>query len=131
MGDKMNDQGRNFDRRVNQRFDANLPLNLGTEGFHFESTTKNISCSGVYCHINFFLPVMTKLEVTMKLPLIENGKKVEKTFIVSAVVVRIDPEFDTAGCEDYHIGLFFMGIKDEHRDLIATYIKQTFLASNN
>ena len=127
----MSEQNRNFNRRVNQRYDVQLPLNIGTEGFHFESTTKNISCSGVYCQIDFFLPLMTKLEVTMNFPIIENNKKVEKTFTTNTVVVRIDPEFDQPGCDVYYIALFFMGIKEENRNLIARYIQQTFLASNN
>ncbi|MFH1093041.1 MAG: PilZ domain-containing protein [Candidatus Omnitrophota bacterium] len=127
----MNDRNKNFERRINQRYDAKLPLSLGTEGFHFESTTKNISCSGVYCQIDFFLPLMTKLEVRMNLTIIENNKKVEKIFTTNAVIVRIDPEFDKSGCEEYHIALFFMGLKEEHRNYIARYIEQTFLASNN
>lgn len=127
----MNDKNKNFERRLNQRYDVKLPLNIGTEGFQFESTTRNISCSGVYCQIDFFLPLMTKLEVTMKLFIVENGKKVEKTFHTNAVIVRIEPEFDQPGCEEYHIALFFMGLKDKQRDIIARYIEQTFLASNN
>ncbi len=78
-----------------------------------------------------FLPVMTKLEVTMSLSIIENNKKIEKTFTTNAVVVRIDPEFEQPGCDIYHIGLFFMSIKEEYRNLIVRYIQQTFLASNN
>lgn len=127
----MNDKNRSFERRINQRYDVKLPLSIGTEGFKFESTTKNISCSGVYCQIDFFLPLMTKLEMTMNLPVIENDKKVEKTFTTNAVVVRIDPEYDQPGCKEYHIALFFMGLKDEYRNVISLYIQQTFLASNN
>ena len=127
----MNEQNNNFNRRINERFEAQLPLKIGTEGFHFESTTKNISCSGVYCQIEFFLPLMTKLEITMHLTLIEDNKRIEKAFTTNAVVVRIDPEFDQPGCTVYQVALFFMGIKEEHRDLIASYIQQTFLASNN
>ena len=127
----MNDQNRNFERRVNERYDTKLPLNIDTEGFNFKSTTKNIRCSGIYCEIDFFLPLMTKLEVTMNLPIIENNQKVEKSFIVNTVIVRTDPEYDQPGCDVYNIALFFMGIKEEHRNLIARYIEQTFLSSNN
>ncbi len=127
----MSEQNKNFERRVNQRFDAQLPLNIGSDGIKFETTTKNISCSGVYCKVDRFLPVMTKLQVTMKLPIIENNKKIEKSFTTNAVIVRVDPEFEQPGCGTYHIGLFFMSIKEENRDLIARYIQQTFLASNN
>jgi hypothetical protein len=127
----MNMENKNFERRVNQRFNAQLPLNLGAEGIDLISQTKNISCSGVYCQINRFLPVMTKLQVKMTIPVIENKKKVEKSFSTNAVVVRIDPEAEQARCECYHVGLFFMSIKEEHRSLISLYIQQTFLASNN
>ncbi len=127
----MTDQNRNFERRVSQRYDTQLPLNIGTDGLELVSTTKNISCSGVYCRLNRFLPVMTKLEVKMTLPIIEDNKKIEKSFTAEAVVVRVDPEHERAGCDSYHIGIFFMNIKEEYRNLINRYIQQTFLASSN
>jgi len=127
----MNEKNKNFEKRVNQRYNVKLPLSVGTERFQFESITKNISCSGVYCKIDFFLSLMTKLEVKMNFSVVEDNKKVEKTFTANAVIVRIDPEYDQPGCEEYHVALFFMGLKDENRDTISLYIQQTFLASNN
>ncbi|MCG2711337.1 MAG: PilZ domain-containing protein [Candidatus Omnitrophica bacterium] len=127
----MSDQNKNFERRVNRRFDVQLPLKLSSDGIKLETTTKNISCAGVYCRVNCFLPVMTKLELKMSIPIIEDNKKIEKKITTNAVIVRIDPEQELPGCDSYDIGLFFMNIKEEHCNLISRYIQQIFLASNN
>ncbi len=127
----MNEENRSSNRRIGQRYDAQLPLNIGSGELQLKSTTKNISCSGVYCEVDRFIPVMTKLEVVMSFPIIENNKKIEKNFITNVVVVRVDPEQEQLGCDIYHLGLFFLNIKKEHSNLIARYIQQTFLASSN
>lgn len=120
-----------FEKRVNQRYDVTLPLNIGDGKELIKSTTKNISCSGLYCQVNKYIPVMTKIQIAMDLWVIENGKKAKKSLVTNAVVVRIEPEEEQPDINKYYIGLFFLGLIKEHRDLIALYIEQTFLASNN
>jgi hypothetical protein len=120
-----------FERRINQRFDAHLPIDITGAGFEMSVTTKNISCSGIYCQVDRFIPVMTKLELNIVVPLIENQKKVEKQFKCHAIVVRTEPESQREMTDYCSVGLFFTDLSEKDRNLLATYIKQTFLSSNN
>jgi len=120
-----------FERRINQRFDAHLPIDINGAGFQMSVTTKNISCSGIYCQVNRFIPIMTKLELNIVVPLIENQKKVEKNFTCHAIVVRTEPESKREMTDYCNVGLFFTDLTEKDRNLLATYIKQTFLSSNN
>lgn len=121
----------NFERRLNQRYDARLPLNIAGIGVEILTATKNISCSGVYCQVNQFIPVMTKLQLDLTVPLIENEKKTEKYFSCHALVVRTEPESESPDVKNYNIGLFFMDLSEKDRKLLELYIQQSFLRTNN
>lgn len=121
----------NFERRSFPRFNTNLPLKIcGTE-FSLITETKNISCSGVYCQIKRFIPVMTKLELDMFIPLIVNKRRVEKQIRCVAVVVRIEPEQERESVDKYSVGLFFVQLDNKDRDFILKYLQQAFWVNNN
>jgi hypothetical protein len=122
---------RNSERRVSQRLDAQLPLYIAGTGFRCATDTKNISSSGLCCQIDRFIPVMTKLELIMVVPVVVKGRKVEKELACSAVVVRIEPEHEQRSGTLYNAGVYFTNIKEKDRVLIAKYIKQIFSASMN
>lgn len=119
------------ERRIYQRFDLKLPLNISGKDFEFKTQTKNISCAGVYCQINRFMPVMTKVEITMFIPLLGRGRKTQKRIKCLCVVVRIEPEHEQRMETSYHLGLFFTKISEKERNLISEYIQQAFFAGNN
>lgn len=127
----MERQDNSFERRINQRFDVQLPIDISGAGFQMSVTTKNVSCSGIYCQVDRFIPVMTKLELEMVVPLIENQKKVEKRFKCHAVVVRTEPESEREMTDYCNLGLFFTDLTEKDRNLLAIYIQQTFLRTNN
>jgi len=120
-----------FERRACPRFDAQVPLRISGTGFTLAADTKNISCAGLYCRVGCFIPVMTKLALTMFIPLVVDGQKVEKQIWCTAVVVRIEPEEERSSSCDYHVGFFFSAIENRDKDIIAQYIQQSFFASSN
>jgi len=119
------------DRRVSRRVDVNLPLKIAGAGFRYATDTKNVSSSGLYCQLDRFIPLMTRLDMTMVVPVIIRNRKVEKEIVCSAVVVRIEPETEQSAGTVYHAGSFFTAIKDKDRDIIEHYIQQSFSARNN
>jgi PilZ domain. len=119
------------DRRLSRRVDVNLPLQIAGAGFHYATDTKNLSVSGLYCQLDRFIPLMTKLDMTMVIPVIIRNKKIKKEIICSAVLVRIEPETERVTGTMYHAGFFFTAIKDKDREIIGQYIQQSFSASNN
>ena len=124
-------ENKNSERRVDKRFDVELPLEIGGTDFKIETATKNISSSGIYCQVDRFVPVMTKLALDMSIPLIENKQKIEKKFNCKAVVVRIKPKPSIEEGKAYQLGLFFVDIKDKDRQIINRYLQHAFFANNN
>jgi len=121
----------NFERRSDARFDIALPLKISGQDYDLITNTKNISCSGIYCQVSRYIPVMTKLALTMHIPLIIGRRKVEKKVDCACVVVRIMPEFVQESVNDYHLGLFFSQIQEKDKALISKYIQQAFFAGLN
>lgn len=117
-----NNRKNDFENRKHPRFVLILPLELSSDDFHIETKTKNISCAGLYCEVDRYIPVQTKLKVNMKLMLKENEHKVQKTIHCPAKVVRIEPAVvkkDTS----YHVGIAFSKIKEEDKDFLLKYIR--------
>ncbi len=121
----------NFERRSSHRVEAHLPVKISGTDFHFATDTKNISSAGLYCQVNRFIPVLTKLALILFIPLIVKNQKVEKQINCSAVIVRVEPETEQAETMNYNVGLFFTDIKDKDRAVIAKYIQQAFFAGSN
>ncbi len=122
---------RNSERRMDKRFDVELPLKIGGTDFKIATATRNISSSGIYCQVNRFVPVMTKLGLDITIPLIENKRKIEKKFNCEAVVVRIKPEPSLKDGKAYQLGLFFVDIENKDRQIINHYLQHAFFAGNN
>jgi len=85
--------------------------------------TRNISCSGLYCHVPQYLPPFTRVNVAMALPLGDGaGGARNETFAIEGVVVRTEPEEETPGVDEYRVAIFFSGLTEEARDLLARYV---------
>jgi len=119
------------ERRSDARFDITLPVKIGSGDYDLITNTKNISCSGIYCQVSRYIPVMTKLALTMHVPLIIGKRKVEKKVDCTCVVVRIMPEFIQESLNNYDIGLFFSQIQEKDQALISKYIQQAFFVGLN
>jgi len=118
-----NNNKHKIDKRVRPRFILSLPLEISTPRFHLLTRTKNISCSGVYCEINRYIPLRTKLSVAMKLSFFIDGKKVQRTVNCPAEVVRIDPPTKRIFA-NYNVGIVFSEIEEKNRDFILQYVHQ-------
>ncbi|MCP4650935.1 MAG: PilZ domain-containing protein [PVC group bacterium] len=127
----MENNNNRLERRAYERFDVGLEFKLKGIDFHLTAETKNLSGSGLYCQVDRFIPMMTKLALTMFVPGINNGEKAEKEINCVAVVIRIMPETEQESLDRYNIGLFFIEIADKDRDWLLTYMRQAFCAGNN
>ena len=56
------------ERRRAARTPKNLAIKLKEREVDFVTETKNISCIGAYCQIDGYLPILTKLRITLLLP---------------------------------------------------------------
>lgn len=115
------------DRRAHPRVEANLAGQIVTAVPPTEAVVvrgRNISCTGVYCHIDRFIPPFQKLRLSMILPIRENGRIRNETIQLDGVTVRVEPDREDPDVLDYHVAIFFENLSKEDKRLITTYVSQ-------
>ncbi len=128
MSDKKRGEWTGRERRQSKRVDAQIALQLsGTdEAFPGESITTesiNVGAEGVYCQVGHFVSPLTKLQVTMVLPLKSRKGQVKNEIVkTQAVVVRCQPSGDEKG--GYRIACFFTGMDSGTRAVLEEYVRQ-------
>jgi hypothetical protein len=120
------------ERRKHRRADLEMPIDMqgfDDEGQAFAAKTINLSAGGFYCALPFHVSPMTKLRVSLVIPLVDSDGKVEKHPITcEGMVVRTVPEKASRGKKLYEIGCFFTEIDDYDRLVIEQYLAQKSLA---
>lgn len=111
------------EKRTSPRFLMNLPLEICSSDFRLETETKNISCTGVFCQVNRYIPVRTKLNVIVKFPLVKDEQSSKKELSCQAEVARIEPSREHI-TGNYDIGIMFSKIKAWERKVILNFIRQ-------
>lgn len=115
------------ERRKHPRTKSALPLKISKRGLDVITETRNISCSGVYCRVNKPIPLMSKINVTLLLPIL-SGKKVSTEKIeCNGVVVRSEPTIIKEAETAYqNIAIFFTELSKKNKNRIAQYVIQSF-----
>jgi len=83
----------------------------------------NVGAEGVYCLVPHFIAPLTKLQVTMVLPVrSRRGQIKNEVMNTEAVVVRCQP----AGQETpgYRIACFFSSLSPDARTVLEEYVRQ-------
>ena len=111
------------ERRKYPRLKKNLPLEISKEDFNIVTEVENISCSGVYCQIDRFFPLMSKVEIVLLIPVQSRNKTITKKINCGGVIVRSEPVIlkDTDSAHN-NVAIFFAEIKESDRNIIAQYI---------
>ena len=108
------------DRRRAERVDASLRLEVRiprTDGLEepVEFETVNISTSGIYFRCDHFIEPMTKLAMDLEVLVPAETEGDQETALVpcEGLVVRCNPEAETAGCEAYEVAVFFTNVEPD------------------
>ncbi len=112
-----------IERRKNPRFAFHLPLEIDFCDFHLKTETTNISCAGIFCPVDSYVPVQTKVNVKMKLSFIIDNKRHQRVVHCPAKITRIIPS-KAKGDGHYDIGIEFLKIEEHDKDLIIKFIHQ-------
>lgn len=106
------------ERRSATRVSAKLAMEitLGEDRAHAESL--NVSANGVYFASGTFIPLLTKLRITLELP--EDGGKRSRVSC-DGVVVRTEPEAEVAD-GSYEVACYFTDIAERDRERLESYI---------
>jgi len=108
------------EKRQHPRIEHSIPVKICAPSVDLVAATKNISCSGVYCRASKYLEPMTKLKVTLLLPVRKNGKPGTKKIICSGVVVRTEniPNEDA-----FNMAVFFNDINPKDSRALADHLQ--------
>ena len=104
------------ERRRAPRANVGLPLRIKKDRKTFEARTENISSSGAYCTVDKFVPLNSKVDLTLSIP--ERGaagREAEKKIRCRGIVVRNRPEESAPERRQYGIALFFTGLASADR----------------
>ena len=115
------------ENRTSTRQIAQLPVSLkGLVWEQMQAKTLNMSEGGAYCNINHFIAPMTKMMVTLVLPLHKKNDDIhEETIRCEAVVVHINPEEESRSTKNYEVGLWFSDLKNGDKKKIKRYLENT------
>ncbi|MBU1044104.1 MAG: PilZ domain-containing protein [Candidatus Omnitrophica bacterium] len=109
--------------RQHPRFIVVLPLQISTEDFTLKTTSKNISCSGVFCYVDRFIPIDTDINVSMRIFNNSDGQKAQRTVKCKAKIVRIETLKNREN-ETYRVGIAFGAIEGNDLATLKKYIQK-------
>jgi c-di-GMP-binding flagellar brake protein YcgR len=116
------------ERRKHKRASLEVPLDiehLSGEGRGMRAKTVNLSAGGFYCRVPSFVPVLTKLKISIIVPVADAGGRQEDHAITcEGMVVRTVPEKASPDVASYEIGCFFTEISDYDRLVIEQYLAE-------
>ena len=110
------------ERRQYLRAEKNLAIKLKDKDVDFVTETKNISCLGAYCQIDGYVPVLTKIKITLLLPK-PKRLKTAKPIMCEGTVVRVERSNDPLENNKYNIAIYFNQISKGDMKLIDDYVK--------
>ncbi len=116
------------ERRRHPRLEHNVPLKISGLDFDVVTETRNLSSSGAYCRVDKYIEPMTKLSLQILVPLRgRNNKVVTKKIACQGVVVRVEPQANTAF---YNVAIYFLDIPPRDAKNIKEYM-EAMLASSS
>ena len=114
----------NAERRGAVRIPAKLAMEIQiSDGGSSKVESLNVSANGVYFISTTYIPVLTRLDITLDLP--KSGKKSSahgESVMCSGVVVRTEPETDSPDVSEYEIACYFTSINNSDKETLETYI---------
>jgi hypothetical protein len=119
MPKKQNDQ----ERRRFPRSASNLAIKLKDREVDFVTETKNVSCIGAYCQVDSYLPILTKLKITLLFPK-HKGLKSAKHIACEGTVVRVERSSDPLESNKYNIAIYFNQISRSDMKFIDAFVKK-------
>ena len=115
------------ERRRFARADKSLAIKLEDKEADFVTETKNISCIGAYCQIDSYLPLLTKLRITLLVPK-SRTTRTAKHITCEGTLVRIEKSNDPLEQNKYNVAIYFNRISKGDMKLIDQYVKNTATA---
>jgi hypothetical protein len=94
-----------------------MEITLGGDRASAESL--NVSANGVYFASRAFIPILTRLRITLELP---ESAGANSQVSCDGVVVRTEPEAEEPTVREYQVACYFTDISDADRQRLEAYI---------
>lgn len=107
------------ERRGSTRVPARLSMEIVLGGDTAPAESLNVSANGVYFASRAFIPLLTRLRVTLELP---GDAGATSRVSCDGVVVRTEPETETASAREYQVACYFTEISESDRTRLEAYI---------
>lgn len=107
------------ERRGSTRVPARLSMEIILGGDRAPAESLNVSANGVYFSSRAFIPLLTRLRVTLELP---GDAGATSRVSCDGVVVRTEPEIETPSAREYQVACYFTEISEVDRTRLESYI---------
>lgn len=107
------------ERRGSTRVPARLSMEIILGADRASAESLNVSANGVYFASRSYIPLLTRLRVTLELP---GDAGSTSRVSCDGVVVRTEPENENPSTREYQIACYFTEISDGDRDRLESYI---------
>ena len=108
------------EKRRHPRKEQRLELRVTDDGGAALETI-NLSCGGILCSSAAWVAPMTRMAVSLRLPLAPPSQAA--VVRGEAVVVRTEPAAQSSPKGGYHIALFFSRMDEEHRQALQQFLE--------
>ncbi|MBD3379263.1 MAG: hypothetical protein GF408_02255 [Candidatus Omnitrophica bacterium] len=101
--------------------DSDISIELSGEGVNTISQSLDVSASGIYCKVDRRIPVMTRVKLSLNIP-VKTGAS-SKKLEIDGVVVREHPVMKDGRAEHYDVAIFFDSLLPKERKILTDYIE--------
>jgi len=116
------------ERRQDIRVKGDIAVAINDTESNIITEARDISQSGVCCKTNKVVPLMTKVVVTLLLPVASRGQKSIKRVKCQGVVVRNDQVRDDPGI--YNMAVFFTDMTKQDKGVLGKYVESVLSEEN-
>jgi len=114
------------ERRRAVRAPVAVEMEFGAEnagpGGTLATESLNLSTEGVYCTSPHFIAPLTRLELTLLLPVDRDSEGERRVVRCEAVAVRSYPERESPGCRAYEVACYFTSMEENDRKALRDYL---------
>jgi hypothetical protein len=109
------------ERRGAVRVPARLAMEIAVAGDTAQVESLDVSANGVYFQTPLYIPVLTKLRITLDLPGDDEASR-SRSVACDGVVVRTQPEIEDDSIDEYNVACFFTSISDADQETLEHYV---------
>ena len=114
--------------RVAAEHELTLRSAVADAGGAISATSIDLNLGGIYCTLNRHIPLFSKMEVTLELPIRDEDEELHQLEVgLVGVVVRIEPEEPDPEVTSYAAALAFVNLDPQAELALARYILQALV----